>query len=439
MIAAPSGARLLVADADHALASVLVQALEARGHRVTRSATGADALAALQRSPFDVALLDIRLPSPDGLELLRALATDHAAPEVVITTDESSVDAAVQAMRLGALAYLSKPYRMAELDALLARALERRRLLSAQVVVQHDRARFDAAHPLETRYAPLRAVLAVAEHVAGGDGTVVLTGPAGVGKRALALTMHLRSPRAHASFVTVDRGTLESPHAAVALFGQVARGASGAQLGALGSTGTVFVADICALELSMQRRLARALQTGSFRPEGGVDPAPLRARLIVAARDPLSAPSASVHPELVRELGDIRLELPGLASRPEDIGPLAEAYVAAVSGGTRRLSREAVALLRAHQWPGNVLELRGVLDVALAVARRRVLEPGDLVVGAPLTQPLAVVERRHIVAVLEATGWHQGRAADALGISPKTLYRKIREFGLHRPGREGRA
>jgi len=433
------GARILVADADHALADVLVHALEARGHRVTRATSGAEALAALRRLPLDIALLDIRLPSPDGLELLRAIADDAARPEVVITTGESSIDAAVQAMRLGALAYLAKPYRMAELEALVARALERRRLLSVQADSQGDRLRLEAASPLETRYAPLKAVLAVADQVAEGEGPVVLSGPAGVGKRALALAMHRRSPRAHASFVTLDRGALLSPQAAVGLFGQVARGSTAAVTGALGTAGTVFLADLSALEPSLQRRLARALETGAFRPEGGIDPVPVRARVMVAVRAPLDTETAAVHPDLVRQLGDIRLELPALAHRPDDIVPMAESYVAAVSGGTRTLGPDAAARLRAHQWPGNVLELRGVLDVALAVSRHRILVADDLVLGTPLTQPLASVERRHIVAVLEATGWHQGRAADALGISPKTLYRKIREFGLRRPAREGRS
>jgi DNA-binding NtrC family response regulator len=433
------GARVLVADADPALGDVLVQALEARGHRVTRASSGAESLAALRRIPLDIALLDIRLPSPDGLELLRAIADDAARPEIVITTGESSVDAAVQAMRLGALAYLSKPYRMAELEALVARALERRRLVSAHAVAQVDRARLDAASPLLTRYAPLRAVLAVADQVAEGEGPVVLSGPAGVGKRALALAMHRRSPRAHASFVTLDRGDLASPQAAVALFGQLARGSAASVTGALSMAGTVFLADLSALELALQRRLARALETAAFRPEGGVDPVPVRARLMVAVRAPLDTDSAMVHPELVRQLGDIRLELPALAVRPDDIVPMAESYVAVVSGGTRTLGPDAADRLRAHHWPGNVSELRGVLDVALAVSPRRVLEADDLVMGTPLTQPLAAVERRHIVAVLEATGWHQGRAAEALGISPKTLYRKIREFGLRRPAREGRS
>ncbi len=433
------GARVLVADADLGVAEALVEALEARGHRVTRASSGAEALAALRRVPLDLALLDIQLPSPDGLALLHAVAHDAAPPEVVITTGATSVDAAVQAMRLGALAYVSKPYRMAEVEALVSRALERRRLVSAHAVLQTARARFDAAHPLETRHAPLRAVLAAAEQIAMGDGPVVLTGPAGVGKRALALTMHLRSPQAHAAFVTVDRGMLASAHAAVALFGQAAHGALPAVAGALRSTGTVFLADVSVLEVSLQRRLARALDTGTFQPEGGGDPLPLRARVMVAGREPLDAAAATVHPELAQQLGDVRLELPALAERPDDIVPLAESYVTAVSGGTRALSRAAAERLRSHHWPGNVLELRSVLDVALSVARRRLLEAGDLAVGSPLSQPLAVVEQRHIVSVLEASGWHQGRAADALGISPKTLYRKIREYGLRRPTREGRS
>jgi DNA-binding NtrC family response regulator len=427
---------MLVADDDTAVVQALTQALSHRGHQVTGVSTGAEALSALRTRPFDVALLDISMPSPDGLELLRAISDDAARPEVVIMTGEASIDTAVQAMRLGAIAYLSKPYRMGELDAVVQRAMERRRLTSENQRLRARLARVDGASPLASRSAAMRAVLAVAEQAAGGSAPMLVIGPAGVGKTALAEHLHQRSPRATAPFVVVTAGEMRGPHAAELLFGRVARGSASAAPAALSSAGTVYLTEVGALSAAVQRRLARALHTGSYRPEGGTELSPVRARVIVGSREPLEQLRPAVASDLIAELGSVRIELPPLLARREDIGPLAEAYVRSATDDERRLASEAVERLRAYDWPGNIAELRAVLDGALVVSPDRELAASDLPLGTPSALPLEEVERRHIAAVLRATDWHQGRAAEALGISPKTLYRKIREFGFQRPGSE---
>jgi DNA-binding NtrC family response regulator len=373
------------------------------------------------------------MPAPDGLEVLRAVADDPGRPEVVIMTGDASVDSAVQAMRLGAIAYLTKPYRMPELDAVVGRALERRRLTSEVLRLRSRVVHRDGADPLRTTTAAMRAVLAAADAAAEGDAPVLIVGPGGAGKHALAERLHAGGPRRYAPFLVLSAGELSAPEAVERVFGRAARGAQGELPGALAAPGTVYLADVTALGATLQRRLARALAAGEFRPEGATVAQPLRARVVAGTRRAPESLGGGLAAELLRELSRVRVTLPPLKERRADIAMLAGAYVAAATDGERLLDDAALAALTAHDWPGNADELRAVLDTALAVAPGRVLAAGDLALGAPTALPLAEVERRHIGLVLQACDWHQGRAAEALGISPKTLYRKIREYGFRRP------
>ena len=432
-------ARILIAEDEESLARVIAQHLTRSGHACTVVTGGRDALAALHRQSFDLALLDIAMPSPDGLEVLRTVQHEVDRPEVVIMTGNGTIDTAVQAMKLGAFAYLSKPYRMAELDVVVARALERRALEHENAHLRDRVARNELATPLATTYAPLRAVLEMAERAAATDDPVLIVGPAGVGKYALARSVHRRSPRGRGPFVAITVAELRTPDAARRLFGRAARDGEVVTPAALSTTGTLYLGDLTALSGPLQARLARALATGAFRAEAGAMPWPVRARVVAAIRGTFEDATARLHPELATRLGAVRVVLPPLVERRDDIEGLAMAFVHEASAGAVTVAPSALAALRAHDWPGNASEVRAVLARALAAIPAGELTARDLPIGAPSRMPLDEVERRHIAMVLEAEGWHQGRAADILGISPKTLYRKIREYGMQRPSAGGGA
>jgi DNA-binding NtrC family response regulator len=432
---------ILVAEDEAQLASVLVQHLAALGHRVMSVADGRAALKALRAEAFDVALIDINMPPPDGLEVLRALADDPDPPSVVIMTGQGKIDTAIQAMRLGAFAYLAKPYRMAELDVVIARALENRVLAHENAALRAQVARSEGAPEFLTQYAPLHAVFSVAIAAAARETPILIVGAPGTGKCSLARALHARSPRAARPFAQLDAATLAGDGAERAMFGVERTPAAPEVQAALSTRGTLYLHDVRALAPRLQVRLARALRDGKFRPANAIDDRVVRARVIAGAIESLDAPGSRVHPELVTALSAARVVLPPLRDRTVDIPLLAASFVGAAGQATTvRFEPDALAALQQYPWPGNVAELRAVVERARLLARDGVIRVADLSLGGlDDSLDLAEVERRHIASVREAKGWHQGQAAEALGISPKTLYRKIREFGLQRPSASVRA
>jgi DNA-binding NtrC family response regulator len=435
MVAARIVGHILVAEDEARLASVLVQHLAALGHRVMSVADGRAALMALRAEAFDVALVDINMPPPDGLEVLRALSDDPDPPAVVITTGQGKIDTAVQAMRLGAFAYLAKPYRMAELDVVIGRALENRVLAHENATLRAQVARSEGAPEFLTQYAPLHAVFSVAIAAAARETPMLIVGAAGTGKCSLARALHARSPRAARPFTQLDAATLAGDDAERALFGAERTPVNAEVQAALSTRGTLYLHDVLALPARVQVRLARALRDGKFRPANAIADRVVRARVIAGAVDVLDAPGSGAHPDLVVALSAARVVLPPLRDRTVDIPLLARSFIGAAGHATSiRLDPDALAAMLQYPWPGNVAELRAVVERARLLARDGVIRVTDLALnGSDDTLELAEVERRHIASVLESKGWHQGHAAESLGISPKTLYRKIREFGLRRP------
>jgi DNA-binding NtrC family response regulator len=430
---------ILVAEDDGSLAEILEQHLVALGHRVTRVSDGRNALRALAAESIDVAVLDSVMPAPDGLEVLRALSDDPDPPAVIIAAAQGTIDTAVLAMKRGAFGYLAKPYRMTELDVVVTRALEHRALAHQNVTLRDRVTRAEGEPGFLTEFAPLRAVFSAAMSAAASDEPVLIVGGPGTGKCALARAIHARSRRSARPFVQLDASTLMHEDVARTLFGADRAERGSAIRAGLATRGSLYLHDVHAMRKRVQARLGEALQAGTFRATPRSDERAVRVRLLVAASTWGGGGTAGVSTELFSILDARRIELPSLRERGVDIPLLAHAFLNHNGSAPLAFEPGAIDALCEYNWPGNVAELRAVVERARMLCRDGRVRVTDLALTpSDHRLELAEVERRHILAVLEANAWHQGKSAESLGISPKTLYRKIREFSLLRPSPETR-
>ena len=444
--------KVLVAEDEVHLGQILSTFLGGRGYAVHTVLDGRSALETLRAESFDVALLDIVMPEMDGLEVLKQVRTDADPPEVIIITGNGTIETAISAMKLGAYDYMAKPYRMAEIDVLVRRAWEKRRLARENVLLQSQLQRAGGPVEISTQYAPLQAVLDVVTRVAPSDSPVLITGESGVGKELVAHMLHRLSGR-NGPFVDVSCAALSEGMLESELFGHERSAFPGADERKLGlmelaAGGTLFLDEISELSLKLQSKLLRALEQRSFYRVGGTQKVEVDLRVVAATNRDLTArvSEGSFRDDLYYRVNAIGIELPPLRDRVVDVPLLARQFLRQFgkSGGLS-LAPDAVDLLTRYPWPGNVRELKNVIERAVLLAQGPLIRAADLPLQLPgagtaqtssPTVSLAELERRHIESVLHNTNWHQGKAAAALGISSKTLYRKIREYNFRRPGEE---
>jgi two-component system, NtrC family, response regulator AtoC len=443
---------VLVAEDEAHLGQILSNFLVGRGYAVQTVTDGRAALDSLRAESFDVALLDIVMPELDGLEVLKQVRADADPPEVIIITGNGTIETAISAMKLGAYDYMAKPYRMAEIDVLVRRAWEKRRLARENVLLQSQLERAGGAGDIDTQYAPLQAVLEVVKRVAPSDSPVLITGESGTGKELVAHMLHRLSGRSgpfvDVSCAALSEGLLESE-----LFGHERAAFPGADERKLGlmelaAGGTLFLDEISELSPKLQGKLLRALEQLSFYRVGGTQKVEVDVRVLAATNRDLSdrVTDGLFRDDLYYRVNAIAIELPPLRERVVDIPLLARQFLRQYGkGAALSLSNDALELLGKYTWPGNVRELKNVMERAALLAQGPQIRAVDLplqlegVHPTPVSSPaisLEELERRHIETVLHNTNWHQGKAATALGISSKTLYRKIREYNFRRPGGE---
>ena len=441
--------KVLIAEDEAPLGQILEQFLTGRGYQVTTTGDGRSALAALRADTYDVALLDIVMPELDGLEVLKAVREEAAPPEVIIITGNGTIETAITAIKLGAYDYLSKPYRMAEIDVLVRRAWEKRQLARENAVLQNRLSRVDSVPEILTQYAPMQAVLALVEKVARSDSSVLIAGESGTGKELIARALHRLSSRGKGPLVDINCAAIADNLLESELFGHERGAFTGALTRKMGlfemaAGGSLFMDEIGELEPRLQGKLLRALETGTFFRVGGTQKVEVDVRIIAATNKDLgrAVNEGGFRGDLFYRINTIGITLPPLRERTVDIPLLAEHFLKRYGGAVPpRLSEEAVEALQAYHWPGNIRELRNVMERAALLATGGVIRARDLplsgpqpvALGSPEAASLADLERRHIENVLAQTNWHQGRAASMLGISSKTLYRKIREYGFQRP------
>ncbi|HYB40673.1 MAG TPA: sigma-54 dependent transcriptional regulator [Candidatus Methylomirabilis sp.] len=438
--------RVLVADDERNLRELLVRELERKGHAVVGVPDGEAALERLREETADVLLLDMRMPRVEGIEVLRSLQAYPEAPQVIVMTGFQEVSTAVEAMKLGAYDYLTKPARIEELDILVRKAAEKGRLIRQNVALRAQLAPEGADSGIITANSAMEGVLRVVDRVAPTDSSVLILGESGTGKELVARAVHERSPRAGQAFVPIHCGALPREVLESELFGHekgAFTGAINAKPGLieLADGGTLFLDEIGEMEGDSQVKLLRVLESRSFYRVGGTRRRTVDMRLVAATnRDLAEAIKANeFRQDLYYRINTITLSLPPLRERREDIRLLAEYFLDQnATYGRKRLGPAVLEVLEAYDWPGNVRELQHAIQRAVILCSGDELQPADLPadvlsgdrVSAPATGSLEEMERQHIIATLRQVGGHRAKAAALLGIDPKTLYRKILGYGI---------
>jgi DNA-binding NtrC family response regulator len=438
---------LLVVDDDAVARDLLSEVLTREGYRVRTAPGGAECLALATAEPFDLALVDLRMPDVDGLEVLRRLASIQPGVPVVILTAFGSVDTAIEAIRAGAYDYLSKPFRMEEIKLVVRRALEAQRLLRENRQYRQELRELHRVENLVGQSPSMVEIYKLIARVAALDTTVLILGETGTGKELVARSIHYASARADRPFVVIDCAALPETLFESELFGHergAFTGAVAARRGLLetASGGTCLLDEIGELSPALQAKLLRALQERTVRRVGGNEPIAIDVRFLAATNRDLrkAVEESRFREDLYFRLDVVSMIVPPLRERPEDIPLLAQHFLSKHAASTGKavggFARETLALLERHAWPGNVRELEHAVERAVALGSSELLLPDDFPPGLRepgprgLTLPrphmtLDEVKRWYIERVLVETGGNKLRAADILGVDRRTLYRNL--------------
>ena len=420
-------------------------------HTAHGGRAGLEQIAALRP---DVVLSDVRMPGVDGLQILDAARAQDADTPVILMTAQATLQSAIQAVNAGAYYYVQKPFRNDELVATLRRAAEHRCLRVENTTLKQElkrRAGSSASAPVgQSRV--WREALRLAETVAPTDSTVLVTGESGTGKEVVARWIHERSGRAAVSFLSVNCGALPEGLLESELFGHMKGSFTGAVkdkqgLFAAATGGTFFLDEIGETTPATQVKLLRVLQQREIIPVGGTETIPVDARLVAATNRDLEdeVKRGGFRGDLYYRLNVITVHLPPLRDRRDDIPLLADAFLrrsAAHRGDApRTLAPQALDAMMAYEWPGNVRELENAVEravilttgpvISLSTLPERVTErrAEPLVTDRPPATPtLEAIERAYIAWVLQNEGGNKTRTAEALGIDPSTLYRKLARY-----------
>ncbi len=428
-------ARILVVDDEPKLGKLVAEMLELDGHQMERAAGGREALVRLAASRFDVVVTDLRMPDVDGLAVLRAARSLPEPPEVVVMTAYASAESAVEAMKAGAVDYVTKPFSMDELRL-------RVRRLAAQRTAEAREARLVArlTPDLVAESPAMRAALAAARQVAVTDATVLLLGESGTGKSQLARFIHFQGRRAAGPLVEVHCAALPETLLEGELFGHergAFTGATQRKAGHLAAAdrGTLFLDEIGEITPATQVKLLRFLQDRRFVPLGATEERSVDVRVVSATNRDLAAAVAAggFREDLFYRLNVFAIPVPPLRDRREDVLPIAERFLAARGLPPQKLGPAARERLLEHRWPGNVRELENVLERALILAGEDELRPEHVATAAAQRSrraadvlvegfSLDAFELELLHAALERAGGNKTHAARMLGVTRRRLY-----------------
>ncbi|MGA8572801.1 MAG: sigma-54-dependent transcriptional regulator [Desulfobaccales bacterium] len=440
-----SQGKILAIDDEQNIRTLIANEFAVEGFDVTTAKSGEEGLKVCEKEKFDVVLLDIRLPKMNGIEVLRRLKEKMPGARVIMITAHGDIKTAVESMKLGAQDYVTKPFKLEELLGLVKQALGNGQNGGDPHFSEPALAAGGAAGFIHCPNRAMQDLYDLVAKVAPTDKTILIQGETGVGKDVVAHQIHALSRRKEGPFIILDCGILNQNLAESELYGHTKGAFSGASEKRSGLVeqshgGTLFLDEIGNIELELQKKFLRFLETKRFRRLGETRETEIDPRIILATHLDLKEAVArgTMRKDLFYRIDVILISIPPLRKRPEDVPPLARHFLGLEQGivGVKKISSEAMRVMTEYAWPGNIRELRSAINKAVIFARTDTITPNDLPSelrrNVPVTpqKTLEDLEKNYILTILERTGGNQSEAAKILGINRKTLYKKIHKFKI---------
>lgn len=435
--------RILIVDDEEKFTEILGQRLSRKNYLVETANSGSLALRIIESKEFDAAIFDIKMNGMDGLELLVEAKKVQPNIEVIMLTGYADVDTAIKAMKNGAYDYLIKPIKPVELELILDKALEKKKLKESNQNLIETIQRTSGRPNIVGVSEPIVNLKQVIEKVADSSLPVLILGESGTGKELVASALHYNSCRAHHPFIPINASAIPNQLLESELFGYVKGAFTGAGVDKKGllelaNEGTVFLDEIGDMDTSLQVKLLRFLDTGEIRPIGGTIAKRINVRVVTATNIDMqqAIEDGSFREDFYYRLSVIRIEMPPLRDRGRDKLYLAEHFLRQ-SNLNKRLSKEAEEFLLNYRFPGNVRELANLIERGILFSKGDEIMSADFFSGElnnkkdEKSLSLEDMEKEHIEQVLVKTGWNKTEAAKILKIGLRTLYRKISEYNIH--------
>ena len=443
---------ILIIDDEEAIRDSCKQVLVREGYRIYLASNAQEGIRLFQEKLIHVVLLDLKLPGKNGMEILPALKKMKPETPVIIITGFATIESAVEAIKLGAFDYISKPFSPAELRVVVNKALRSRELYTQRLRIQKgkDDTGFDM---VVGKSKPMEQVVDIVRRVSTSESTVLITGESGTGKELLAREIHKHSLRKNAPFVVVDCGALVETLFESELFGHVKGSFTGAHVTKHGrfevaNGGTIFLDEISNISLNIQAKLLRAIQEKEITRIGSTRPTKVDVRIIAATNENLAecVKAGKFREDLFYRLSVVPVHLPPLRERKEDIPLLIDhflkKYNKGKATGIKKISTQVKKALIEYNWPGNIRELENTIERAVVLSRKDEIEIQDLIyhgIGSSLSfmqapdgkfKTLEEIEKEYINIVLQAQHGNKSHTAKILGIDRKTLLSKIKKYNL---------
>ncbi len=451
--------QVLIVDDDEVTRNLLKEVLQREGYPVQLAGSGEEAVRLIKKFRYPIVLSDIRMVEMDGMAVLRQVKQSQLQSAVILMTGFGSMEGAIQAIQQGAFDYVSKPFQMNELKAVVARAAKHWESLQdargSVTLVPLEK----TAKTLIGKSPKIVEVYKTLARAAMSSSTVLVIGESGTGKELVARAIHDNSARRERRFLAVNCGALSENLLESELFGHLKGSFTGAISDKRGlfeeaHGGTLFLDEIGDITQALQIKLLRVLQEGEFKPVGAVESKKVDVRVIAATHRDLDAmvKLGKFRDDLFYRLKVIAIDLPALRDRMEDLSDLVEYFLARYADKNKKrvshVSEDAMQLLKTYHWPGNIRELEHAIERAVAMTNTTVLFPEDFPTevskregkasasnGLETKPSLEDLEKFHILKILKETNYNKSRTSEILGIDRATLYRKAQKYGIELRGR----
>lgn len=449
--------RILVVDDEESITFLLKTELEELSeYDVDVALNGTEAINLIQSTIYDIVLLDIKMPRVSGIDVLKHINEHSPTTQVIMLTNVVDFKTAIETIKLGAYDFISKPYDPQQLIATVRRATERRQLVIGKEVMKRELNRISGASDLIGESAVFRKAVENARKVANSEAFVLIQGASGTGKELIAHLLHNESPRREQPFVAVNCASIPDQLLETELFGHEKGAFTNAYAAKQGLVevadgGTLFLDEVGDISQPTQAKLLRFLETGEFRRVGGTNSMKVDVRVVSATNKdlPSEVHAGRFREDLLYRLNVVSIKLPSLKERKEDIPSLVDHFLKRKSKSKpKTVNAEAMAILERYDWPGNVRELEHVIEGAVILSRDETIEAKDLWINPSLSGQtvssdvgvsshelvgilsLEEIEKRHIEVALKHNLWNRIKTAQVLGITPKTLYLKIKKYSI---------